>query len=112
MEIIFHAHHAVISDHMRQRAERAVRRIAGRLARPVSAVVRFEEDGRRERRVEIVLHVAPQRRMVAEGRARFFGVALAAAAERLAAQSSYVQHGRKRLVREGRATSRRRAALA
>lgn len=85
MDIIFQAHHAVISDHMREKAERAVRRVAERLPRATGAVVRFEEDGP-TRRVEIVLH-ANGRRLVAESSGRFFGPAVTTAAQRLVAQA-------------------------
>jgi ribosome-associated translation inhibitor RaiA len=85
VDIIFQAHHATISDTMRARAERAVRKASLRLRRAVDAVVRFEEDGP-TRRVEIVLRAPRHRNLVAEGRSRFYGVALAAAIERLQAQ--------------------------
>lgn len=75
MDVIFHAHHAVISDRVRARAQNAVERFASRLKRTVDAVVRFEGDGR-TRRVEIVLHAPRNRRLVAEGRGAFFGAAL------------------------------------
>ena len=102
MEISFQAHHAVISDRMRTRAERAVRRIAERVHRPVNAVIRFEEDGR-TRRVEIVLNAPPQRRLVAEATARFFGNALTLAAQRLLA---CVARERRRVKPARRATPR------
>ena len=85
MEIVFSAHHAVISDSMRLRAERAVEKAAKRLGRATDARVRFEQDGP-TRRVEIVLHAKRQRRLVAEGSAKFFGAALAGALARLQAQ--------------------------
>ena len=86
MEIIFHAHHAVISDHMRQKAERAVNRIARRLhTEPTDAIVRFERDSG-VCRVELQLNAPRQRRLVAEGRGRFYGPALTQAAGRLEAQ--------------------------
>jgi ribosome-associated translation inhibitor RaiA len=85
VEIIFHAHNAVMSDYMRQRAERAVRRLAKRLARAVSAVVRFEQDGP-VRRVELVLHAPGTRALVAEGFGRTYGPALAEAADRMERQ--------------------------
>ena len=86
MEIIFHAHHAVISAHMRQRAERAVNRIAKRLhTPPTEAIVRFERDSG-VCRVELQLNAPRQRRLVAEGHGRFYGPALAEAASRLEAQ--------------------------
>lgn len=86
MEILFQSHHAQVSDHMRERARAAVARLGRRLIRVVNAVVRFEVDGP-TRRVEIVLHAPRRRAMVAEGRARFFGPALAHAIERLEAQA-------------------------
>ena len=85
MEIVFQAHHAVISDDLRARAERAVHKAAARLRRTVDATVRFEEDGP-TRRVEIVLRAPRQRPVVAAGEGRLFGRALTAAAARLQAQ--------------------------
>jgi len=85
VDIIFQAHHATISDHMRARAERAVRKASQRLRRAVDAVIRFEEDGP-TRRVEIVLRAPRHRNLVAEGRSRFYGPALTAAVDRLQAQ--------------------------
>lgn len=100
MEIILHVHHAEVSDAMRQRAERAVRRLAARLAHTVDAVVRFEQDGR-ERRVELEVRAARVRPLVASGCAGAFGPALTRAVDRL-----------EREVREqhARATRQRRAA--
>ena len=86
MEIIFHEHHAEISERMRERARRAVRRVTRRMERVVDAIVRFEQDGP-TRRVEIVLHAPKKRSMVAEGTARFFGPALAFAIGRLESQT-------------------------
>ena len=85
MDIVFQAHHAEISDHMRERAVRTIRKVARRAGQAVDAVVRFEQDGRL-RRVELVLHSGRNRRLIAEGSDRFFGPALAAAAARLSAQ--------------------------
>jgi ribosome-associated translation inhibitor RaiA len=99
MEIIFHSHHAVISDRMRLRAERAVRHVARKLARAVDAIVRFERDGPTTR-VEIVLHASGRRDLIAEGRARYYGPALAEAVARLDAQAS----SRKRTPRARRRT--------
>ena len=102
MEIIFHAHHAVISDRMRLRAERAVGRVARKLARAVDAVVRFERDGPTTR-VEIVLHAPGRRDLIAEGYARYYGPALAEAVAKLDAQVS----SRKRTPKSrGRALAR------
>ena len=83
---MFHSHHAVVSDTMKARARRAVEKIAVRLRRAVDAVVRFEADGP-DRRVEILLHAPRRRNMVAEGRGKFFGSALAEAIERLEEQA-------------------------
>jgi hypothetical protein len=85
VEIIFHAHHAKISDSMRRRAEAGARRIARRTGRAVDAVIRFEQDGP-VKRVEIVLHAPPKRDIVARGESRFFGLALTSSLERLSAQ--------------------------
>lgn len=85
MDVIFHAHHAAVSDRMRERAQRAVERVAARLKRTVDAVVRFEGDGR-TRRVEIVLHAPRHCHLVAEGQAAYFGPALGEAIIRLEAQ--------------------------
>ncbi len=87
MEIIFHAHHATISDSMRRRAEAGVRRIGRRIGRAVDAVIRFEQDGP-VKRVDIVLHAPPKRDIVARGEARFYGLALTAALGKLTAQVS------------------------
>jgi ribosome-associated translation inhibitor RaiA len=85
MDVIFHAHHAVVSDRMRQRARLAVERIGTRLKRSVDAVVRFEGDGR-TRRVEIVLHAPRHCHLVATGQGAYFGPALGDAIVRLEAQ--------------------------
>lgn len=85
MEIIFHAHHANVSERMRKRTEAAVRRAALRMSRAVDAIIRFEQDGR-VKRVEILLHAPRQRDLIARGEARFFGPAFAAAMGRLTAQ--------------------------
>ncbi len=77
MDIIFHVHHAVISDRMRQRAAAGVRKLALRMERAVDAVVRFEEDGP-TRRVEVILNAPRHKRLVAHAEGRYFGPALAA----------------------------------
>ena len=85
MQIIFHAHHAVISDNMRLRAERVLRKLDGRISRAVDAIVRFEQDGPM-RRVEVVLHAPRRKAVIAEGRSRHYGPALSEAVQRLEAQ--------------------------
>lgn len=108
MEIIFHAHHAAVSDRMRKRAENAVRRAGLRLSRAVDAIIRFEQDGP-VKRVEIVLHAPRQRDLVARGEGRFFGPALAVAVEKLTSQI-----GRMRTLRRTarRAPAARKVATA
>jgi ribosome-associated translation inhibitor RaiA len=103
MQIIFHSHHASISDRVRLRAERGVRKLADRLGGAVDAVVRFENDGP-TRRVEIVMHASRHRKLVAGGEARYLGPALAEAMDGLRDQID-----RARRIRAKGA--RRRAAM-
>jgi ribosome-associated translation inhibitor RaiA len=103
VEIVFQSHRATVTERMRQRAVRGVEKLARRLTRPVSAVVRFEEDGP-VRRVEIVFSAARGRRLVAEGQGRYFGPALAAA---LAHMDSQARHIRRAKARARRATGAR-----
>ena len=107
MEIIFHAHHANISDRMRRRAEAAVKRAAIRLARAVDAIIRFEQDGP-VKRVELLLHAPRQRDLIARGEARYFGPAFAAAMDRLIAQIQALRATRRtarRVVAAGKAAT-------
>jgi len=85
MEIVFHTHHAAVSERMRRRAETALTKAARRAQRPVDAVIRFEQDGP-TRSVELVLHTASGRRYVTRAESRYFGNALADAARRLTRQ--------------------------
>ncbi|MEO7966601.1 MAG: HPF/RaiA family ribosome-associated protein [Gemmatimonadaceae bacterium] len=85
MEVVFQAHNAVISDRMKERASRALSKIARRLEDVVDATVRFNQDGPR-RRVEIKLHAAGHRNFVAEGESRYYGPALNTAITHLEAQ--------------------------
>jgi ribosome-associated translation inhibitor RaiA len=101
MEIIFHEHHATVSDYMRQRASSGVRRLTARLDRTVDAVVRFEEDGP-SRRVEIILHAPRQRRLVAKAEGRFFGPTLGLVLGKLGTQVA----ARKRTTRARAARTR------
>lgn len=87
MEVIFHAHNAVISDRLRSRAESSVLKLGSRVRRAVDVVVRFEQDGP-TRHVEIVLHASPRRRLVSNGYARRYGPALAEAVSKLETQLS------------------------
>ena len=90
VDIVFQAHHSVISDNMRARAERIVNKIAQRLPRTTGARVRFEEDGT-VKRVEIEVLTAG-RKLVADSRGPFLGAALSDAGNRLLAR---VQHERR-----------------
>jgi ribosome-associated translation inhibitor RaiA len=103
MQIIFHSHHATVSDRTRIRAERAVQKLGTRLGGAVDAIIRFEGDGP-ARRVEIVMHASRHRRLVAEGEARYLGPALAQALDGLRDQIDRAR----RLRSKG---ERRRAAL-
>jgi len=87
MEIIFHEHHAIVSDYMRQRAASGVRHLTARLDRAVDAVVRFEQDGP-TRRVEIILRAPRQKRLVAKAEGRHFGPTLGIVLGRLRTQVS------------------------
>jgi ribosome-associated translation inhibitor RaiA len=101
MEIVFHAHHAVITERMRLRAERLVRRLSLLLHRVVDVSIRFVGDGP-QRRVELIFHAAGGKRIVAEGRGRYFGPALSQAGGRLRAQLDHEKG-----VRKGRFQRRR-----
>jgi ribosome-associated translation inhibitor RaiA len=96
MEVIFHAHHAPMSDRMRRRARQGVAKLAERLGRPVDAVVRFEDDGP-ARRVEIMLHAPRRKPLVATATGRHAGPALTEALDRLESQVETLR--RKRLAR-------------
>ena len=104
MDIVFHAHHATVSDNMRHRAEASLRRLARRAGRPVDGVIRFEQDGA-VRRVELTLH-ASRRRYAAHSEGRFFGTLLADALRRLSVQ---LDHDKRPL--RARAQRRRTIAL-
>lgn len=91
MELVLHSHNATVSDVIRERAERLVRRLAPRFGRVVDATVRFADDGPL-RRVEIEVHQAAGRRIVCAGTGRYFGPALAHAGAALRAQ---LEHGKR-----------------
>jgi ribosome-associated translation inhibitor RaiA len=90
MEIVFHVHHADVSDRMRRRAEQALRKVARRARRPVDGVIRFQQDGA-IRCVELAVHSANGRRFIARSEARYFGTALTEAARRLAMQLDHTK---------------------
>ena len=74
MEIILHAHHAEVTESLREQAEAAVIRLAKRLHRVANAIVRFVGDGD-TRRVEIVLQRARARELFVHADARAFAPA-------------------------------------
>lgn len=102
MEIVFQSHHATVTERNRQAATRALEKLGERLARPVAAVVRFEEDGRM-RRVELELR-GRGRRLVAEGTGRYYGPALSAAIAHLEAQIRRARAGTVRRKRRATGT--------
>jgi len=108
MEIVYHSHHATISDRLRARAERGVRRLAPRVD-AVDATIRFEEDGP-SRVVELVMHLGGRRRLVAKASGRFWGPAIAAAVHQLEQQVTHVRRTRKEQGRDGRAERRAHGA--
>ena len=105
VDILFHAHHAVISDNMRARASRMVNKIASRMTRVTGAVVRFEEDGPM-RRVVIELH-ASGRKLIADSSGPYFGNALSDAGQRLLGR---VQRDRRDKNKKHPMRARRRAS--
>jgi len=90
VEVVFHAHNAVISDRMQERASRGLSRIAKRVARAVDAMVRFHQDGPM-RRVEIRLNAPGQRDLIAQGHSRSYGPALRLALAHLASQVAHTR---------------------
>lgn len=94
MEVVFHAHHAVISDRMQERATRGLRRLAQRFDRAVTATVRFHQDGP-TRRVEICVNSAGQRDLIAAGSSRYYGPALKIALAHLESQVASVRRAPK-----------------
>jgi ribosome-associated translation inhibitor RaiA len=99
MELVLHSHNTAVSDVIRERAERLVRRLAPRFGRVVDATVRFADDGPL-RRVEIEVHQATGRRVVAAGTGRYFGPALAHAGAALRAQSEHGKRTRRERSRD------------
>ena len=87
MEIVFHAHHAEVSEHMRRLAERKVRLAGLRVPRVVEATIRFEEDGP-TRRVSVALRAAKHHELIGHGEGRYFGPALTTAINHVLAQAS------------------------
>jgi ribosome-associated translation inhibitor RaiA len=95
VHIVFHAHHADVTDALQTRAEQAVRKLASRLRGATDASIRFAADGA-TRRVDIVLAIARRKPLVAAGAAARFEGALGAALERLSAHVAHVKAERAR----------------
>ncbi|MBA3888980.1 MAG: HPF/RaiA family ribosome-associated protein [Gemmatimonadaceae bacterium] len=109
MEIVFHSHHATISDRLRARAESSVRKLGKRLPGVVSATIRFENDGP-VRTVELVLLAAGRRQLFAKASGRYWGPAIADAHKQLEQQVTSMKRTRKEQGRKG--VSERRAISA
>lgn len=105
MEIVFHSHHATISDRLRARAESAVRKLGKRLPGAVSATIRFENDGP-VRTVEFVMLAAGRRQLFAKASGRYWGPAIADAQRQLEQQVATVKRTRKEQGRKGVAERR------
>jgi len=90
MEIVFQIHDAPVSEHMKKRAELALRKAARRAQRPQDAVIRFQVDGT-VKRVELTLHTATGKRHVAKSDAAYFGTAIADAARKLTMQLDHTK---------------------
>jgi ribosome-associated translation inhibitor RaiA len=104
MEIVFHAHHAQISDYLRRRAERGLEKLARRIGRATSAVVRVVNDAT-IRRVELELDT-PGRRLVGKGEAKHFGPALTEALAAISRQVGHVKGAREAQTRREAMTRR------
>lgn len=85
MDIVWHAHNAVISERLKERATAQLTKISRRLERVVNATVRFEREGTRCR-VELILKAPRHKSLVAEGSARYYGPALSVALDHLSRQ--------------------------
>ena len=94
MDIVFHGHHAVMSDRLKERATRGLQRLQRRIADATDATVLFQQDGS-ERRVELRVHAPGHRNLVAEGRAPYYGPALRLALTHLEAQLGHVRRDRR-----------------
>lgn len=105
MEIVFHSHHATVSDRLRARAEQGLRKLAQRIGPRVGATIRFEEDGP-TRVVELVLHVPGRRQLVAKAAGRYWGPSIADALRQLERQVAHAKRTRKEQGRQALAERR------
>jgi len=98
VNIVFHAHHADVTEALQQRAEQCVRKLATRLRGATGASIRFTEDGAL-RRVELTLRAARRRPMVALGSGPRFEAALAEATDALEQHVAHARAARERRLR-------------
>lgn len=106
MDIVFHLHHATISDRLRTRAVQGLRKLAVRCPGAVGGTIRFEHDGSM-RLVEVALDVPGRKQLFAKAQGRFWGPATADALKQLEHQVAGVRRTRKEQGR--RAADARRA---
>lgn len=100
MEIIFHSHHAIISDRLRARAELGMRKLTRRHPGVIRSTIRFEHDGP-TRTVELAMHLAGRKQLFAKASGRFWGPAIAEALQQLEQQVATVKRTRKEQGRQG-----------
>ena len=100
MEIVFHSHHATVSDRLRARAERGLRKLALRLPGTVGGTIRFEQDGP-TRLVELALTAPGRKQLFAKSGGRFWGPAIAEALRQLEQQVATARRTRKEQGRQG-----------
>ena len=105
MEIVFHSHHATVSDRMRLRAVHGLEKLGRRMIGIVDASVRFEQDGA-VRVVELVMRAPGRRQLVAKASGRYWGPAIAEALRGLEQQIGSAKRTRKEQGREGIAERR------
>lgn len=104
MNIVFHAHHAELSDAVQRRAASSLRKLAERLRRAMDATVRVAADGPLFR-VEVTLRTPRREPLVAVGTARQPEVALGGALERLRAHVAHERASRARRISQLRRAS-------
>lgn len=105
MDIVFHSHHATISDRLRARAEHGLRKLAQRLPGTVSGTIRFEQDGP-SRLVELSISASGRKQLFAKSAGRYWGPAIAHALKQLEQQVATSRRTRKEQGRRGVAERR------
>lgn len=107
MDIVFHLHHATISDRLRARAAQGLRKLADRCPGAVGGAIRFEHDGSM-RLVEVALNAPGRKQLFAKSQGRYWGPAIADALKQLEHQVSGVRRSRKE---QGRQAAEARRAV-